>query len=190
MVNDRCLHILPFFLAFYAQRISSQKPFPCFLPLTIVTTVRSTCSVTTMQTFMFFTIKPFRQLWASRMLTRFHWFSWHSNFLPSMYMAVERSTKPPPRHKKRTKGYFPQFLFLHYNNNILFSVCQSHVCLIKTESFKRYRLPTNISASIVKVFSFLKSISVLSTWKSSGVMSAKILISSNGISYDSETLFW
>ena len=34
--------------------------------------------------------------------------------------------------------------------------------LRQTESFKRYRLPTNISASIVKVFSFLKSISVLS----------------------------
>lgn len=65
-----------------------------------------------------------------------------------------------------------------------------NLLLRQTESFKRYRLPTNISASIVKVFSFLKSISVLSTWKSSGVMSAKILISSNGISYDSETLFW
>lgn len=73
---------------------------------------------------------------------------------------------------------------------VLFSSTNWNLLLRQTESFKRYRLPTNISASIVKVFSFLKSISVLSTWKSSGVMSAKILISSNGISYDSETLFW
>ena len=77
-----------------------------------------------------------------------------------------------------------------YRSALFISSTNWNLLLRQTESFKRYRLPTNISASIVKVFSFLKSISVLSTWKSSGVMSAKILISSNGISYDSETLFW
>lgn len=82
------------------------------------------------------------------------------------------------------------FILVPIGQYVLFSSTNWNLLLRQTESFKRYRLPTNISASIVKVFSFLKSISVLSTWKSSGVMSAKILISSNGISYDSETLFW
>lgn len=87
----------------------------------------------------------------------------------------------PSLYKNKCKCFINIYTYIVRNWNLL---------LRQTESFKRYRLPTNISASIVKVFSFLKSISVLSTWKSSGVMSAKILISSNGISYDSETLFW
>lgn len=99
MIYDRCRDEPSFLFASDAPGVTLQKELPGFLPLSPVAAQHRVLPFALALLFMFVTIfSPIRhQPWASRILARCLWSSWHSYHL---------------RHQKRTDGFKPRSFIL------------------------------------------------------------------------------